>query len=154
MPSFGYGLAQGATTTWEQWDGKNSQNHPMFGGGLAWFYRKLAGMMADPAQPGYKHIIFRPQPVADLKFVTYSNNTALGEAGITWTNGNDQFKADIEVPVGSMATVFIPSGDINSLKEDGLPIKKVKGVKLLSVEKDTITLTVESGKYQFEVGRK
>ena len=154
MPSFGYGLAQGATTTWEQWDGKNSQNHPMFGGGLVWFYRKLAGMTADPAQPGYKHIIFRPQPVADISYVTYSNNTVLGEAGITWKNENGQFQAEIEVPVGSTATVYIPSGEINSLKESGMPIKQAKGVKLLAVENDTITLAIESGKYRFEVDRK
>lgn len=154
MPSFGYGLAQGATTTWEQWNGENSQNHPMFGGGLVWFYRKLAGMMADPAQPGYKHIIFKPQPVADLSYVTYSNNTALGEAGISWENENGQFKAEIEVPVGSTATVILPSGDINSLKENGLSVKQAKGVKMLAIENDTITLAIESGRYQFEVRRK
>jgi alpha-L-rhamnosidase len=154
IPSFGYGLAQGATTTWEQWNGENSQNHPMFGGGLVWFYRKLAGMMADPAQPGYKHIIFRPQPVADLSYVAYSNNTVLGEAGISWKNENGQFKAEIEVPVGSSATVILPSGNINSLKENGLPVNQAKGVKLLAVENDTITLAIESGKYRFEVDQK
>lgn len=154
MPGFGYGIEQGATTTWEDWNGKSSQNHPMFGGGLVWFYRKLAGMNADPDQPGYRHIIFKPQPVADLSYVTYSNNTALGEAGITWKNENGKFLIDITVPIGSKATVFIPSGDKTSLKENGLPVKQAKGVKLLSVGKDTIELAVESGKYQFEVIRK
>ena len=154
MPSFGYGLAQGATTTWEQWDGKNSQNHPMFGGGLVWFYRKLAGMNADPDQPGYRHIIFKPQPVADLQYVTYSSNTSYGEAGIIWKNKDGKFLMDITVPIGSTATILIPSGNINSLKESGLPVKQAKGVKLLTVENDTIALAVESGKYRFEVDRK
>ena len=153
MPSFGYGLAQGATTTWEQWDGKNSQNHPMFGGGLVWFYRKLAGMNADPDQPGYGHIIFKPQPVADISYVTYSNNTALGEVGITWKNEDGKFLMDITVPVGSKATVFVPPGDISSLKESSYPIKQSKGVHLVSTGKDTIVLDVESGKYQFEVNK-
>ncbi len=31
FPSFGHWIEQGATTTWEQWDGQNSHNHPMFG---------------------------------------------------------------------------------------------------------------------------
>ncbi len=153
MPSFGYGLAQGATTTWEQWDGKNSQNHPMFGGGLVWFYRKLAGMNTDPDQPGYRHIIFKPQPVADLQYVTYSSNTSYGEAGITWKNKDGKFLMDITVPVGSKATVFVPSGNIQSLKESSHPIKQSKGVHLVSTGKDTIVLDVESGKYQFEVNK-
>lgn len=153
MPSFGYGLEKGATTTWENWNGKDSQNHPMFGGGLVWFYRKLAGLNADPNQPGYRHIIFKPQPVVDLQYVTYSSNTSYGEAGITWKNRGGKFLMDIEVPVGSKATVFVPSGDISSLKESSHSIKQLKGVHLVSVGKDNIVLDVESGKYQFEVNK-
>lgn len=59
-PSFGWWIEQGATTTWEQWNGENSRNHPMFGGSLVWFYRRVAGMNADPSRPGYRHIVFRP----------------------------------------------------------------------------------------------
>lgn len=47
-PSYGHWLELGATTTRESWDEKGSHNHPMFGGGLVWFYRKLAGMNTDP----------------------------------------------------------------------------------------------------------
>ena len=151
QPGFGYGIEQGATTTWEDWHGKSSQNHPMFGGGLTWFYRNLAGMNADPDQPGYRHIIFKPQPVASLDFVTYKTNTSFGEAGITWRNKEGQLLMEITVPVGSKATVVVPYGDVNSLKESGQSINQSKGVKLVSVEKDIITLDVESGKYQFQV---
>ncbi len=60
QPGYGWWISQKATTTWEQWDGEGSRNHPMFGGGIVWFYRKLAGMNTDEDQPGYRHIIFRP----------------------------------------------------------------------------------------------
>ena len=153
QPSFGYGIEQGATTTWEDWNGKSSQNHPMFGGGLTWFYRNLAGMNADPDQPGYRHIIFKPQPVDELDFVTYSNNTSFGEAGITWRNQNGQLLMEITVPVGSKATVVVPSGDVNSLKESGHSIDKSTGVHLVSVKKDIINLDLESGKYQFQINK-
>ena len=43
-PSYGNWIRQGATVTWEQWNGQNSHNHPMFGGGLTWFSRYLAGV--------------------------------------------------------------------------------------------------------------
>jgi len=152
-PGYGYGIEQGATTTWENWNGKDSQNHPMFGAGLVWFYRKLAGMNADPNQPGYRHIIFKPQSVADLDFATYLSNTSFGEAGITWRNKEGEFLMDITVPVGSKATVFVPSGDVKSLKESDHSIDQSKGVYLISARKDIIILDVESGKYQFQVNK-
>jgi len=152
-PSYGYGIDKGATTTWEDWNGKSSQNHPMFGGGLTWLYRKLAGMNADTNQPGYRHIIFKPQPVDQLDFVTYASNTSFGEAGITWRNQGGKFVMEITVPVGSKATVIVPSGNVKSLKESGQAINQSKGVNLTSAGKDTITLDVESGKYNFEINK-
>jgi alpha-L-rhamnosidase len=152
-PGFGYGLVQGATTTWEDWHGKGSQNHPMFGGGLTWFYRKLAGMNTDPNLPGYRHIIFKPQPVDSLDFVSYSNSTPFGDAGISWKYENDKFLLDIIVPVGSSATVYVPCTNINRLKENNQLISDAAGVNLKSINENEIILNVESGKYQFVVNR-
>ncbi len=110
-PSYGWWIEQGATTTWEQWNGDGSRNHPMFGGGIAWFYRVLAGMNVDPTQPGYRHIIFKPQPAGDLTFVSYANETPLGNASVKWEKNAGSFKLNVEVPVGSTATVYVPASD-------------------------------------------
>jgi alpha-L-rhamnosidase len=74
-PSWGYMIAKGATTVWELWNGDtadpamNSGNHVMLVGDLViWLYETLAGIAPDPAQPGFKHIVMRPQPVGDLAF--------------------------------------------------------------------------------------
>ncbi len=149
-PSFGYWLELGATTTWEQWDGTNSRNHPMFGGGLVWMYRKLAGMNADPSHPGYKHIIFKPQFINDLDFVTYSNQTPYGKAGITWKQNGKMFKMDITVPVGSTATIYVPINNTNKLKEGGLLIDKIKEIHVESMNTKELVLKVGSGEYHFE----
>ncbi len=151
QPSFGYGIGQGATTTWEHWDGRGSQNHPMFGGGLAWFYRKLAGMQTDQQQPGYRHIIFKPQLIDEIDYVKYMNNTAFGEAGIGWHRQGNDFIMDITVPVGSTATVHVPSGKATTLTESGRPIAQSPGVQLVAAGKDTVTLSVGSGEYRFRV---
>ena len=87
-PSYGHWLELGSTTSRENWNEQGSHNHPMFGGGLTWFYRNLAGMKADPEDPGYRHIIFKPQPIDDLKYVTYTNKTPYGHAGITWRHSS------------------------------------------------------------------
>jgi alpha-L-rhamnosidase len=37
-PSYGQWIELGSTTTRERWDTGGSHNHPMFGGGLVWFF--------------------------------------------------------------------------------------------------------------------
>ena len=73
-PSWGYMVEKGATTIWELWNGDtadpamNSGNHVMLVGDLGiWLYENLAGIKPDPEQPGFKHIIMRPEPVGDLR---------------------------------------------------------------------------------------
>ena len=119
FPGFGWWLEQGAYTTWENWNGKDSRNHPMFGGGLTWFYRKLAGMSADENNPGYRHIIFKPMPCGDVTWAEYSNVTPYGKAGIRWDlepaveNGaSGAIKVAVTVPVGCTATLTMPDGKV------------------------------------------
>ncbi len=76
----------GATTTWEEWNGNNSRNHPMFGGGFTWFYRKMAGLNSDQQEPGYKHIIIKPYPPKAINYASYSTRTPFGQAAVSWEN--------------------------------------------------------------------
>ena len=39
-------IKEGSTTMWEQFDAKNSHDHPMFRGSLVWFYRYLGGRLS------------------------------------------------------------------------------------------------------------
>ncbi|XOV94405.1 MAG: family 78 glycoside hydrolase catalytic domain [Bacteroidota bacterium] len=155
QPSFGHWLEQGSTTTREQWDDSGSHNHPMFGGGLVWFYQNLAGMKADPQVPGYKHIIFKPQPISSMNFVKYSYETSYGQAGIKWENKDASFSMNVEVPVGSYATVYIPNESKKQVKERGNPISDNDAIKSLGNENGYSIYEVKSGEYEFmiEVGR-
>jgi len=148
-PGYGRWLDLGSTTSREQWSEEGSHNHPMFGGGLVWYYRKLAGMNADPDQAGYRHIIFRPQPVADLSFVKYYNQTVYGEAGIYWKNENQQFTMSVTVPVGSEATVYVPILKGKVITENGRSISDSKVVKFQKEEDGYQVFAVKSGKYEF-----
>ena len=150
QPSYGWWIEQGATTTWERWDGGGSRNHPMFGGGLVWFYRVLAGMNTDPSQPGYKNIIFKPQPAGDVKYASYSNQTPYGTAAINWEKNTGAFMLDIEVPVGSTAIVYIPSSDSKSVTESGKKIDSKNEVRFQQMENGYAIYTVGSGTYNFK----
>lgn len=150
QPGYGWWIDQGATTTWEQWDGSNSRNHPMFGGGIVWFYRKLAGINTDPDQPGYRHIIFKPQIVNDITFVSYSNLTPYGTASIKWKKESGKFVMDINVPVGSTATVYVPAENVSSVTENHKKIRRSKRISFDRLEDGYAVLKVNSGNYQFE----
>lgn len=149
QPSYGWWIDQGATTTREQWNDDGSHNHPMFGGGLVWLYRKLAGMQADPEEPGYRHIIFRPQPVADLSFVKYYNQTTYGQAGIHWTNDPERFTMEITVPVGCRATVYVPVRSGRRIMESERPVLPGGDIKFIQDETGYREFSVKSGKYRF-----
>lgn len=123
----------------------------MFGGGLVWLYRNLAGMKADPEKPGYRHIIFRPQVVGSLDFVTYKNDTPYGEAGITWRLENAQLSMDITVPIGSTATVYIPASEGDKVTESGSDARLADGVNFLRNEDGYSIFEVQSGSYGFKV---
>ena len=149
-PSFGWWIEQGATTTWEQWDGSGSRNHPMFGGAITWFYRELAGMTTDPLQPGYRNIIFKPQPAGDVTSTAYSNETSYGLASISWKNNASSFKMDIKVPVGSTANVYVPALNAKTVTESGKKISAESGVAFQKMENGYAIFTVGSGEYSFD----
>jgi len=150
MPSYGYWIEQGSTTTWEHFEKPGSGNHPMFGGGLVWLYRKLAGMSADPAQPGYKHIIFKPHPPEGVSFASYSNLTNYGEAGISWKKDNEKFIMEINVPAGSTATVYVPAKSVTSVLESNKKPSGKRGLEYYKTEHEYIVYKVGSGKFNFE----
>ena len=148
QPSYGWWIEQGATTTWEQWDGSGSRNHPMFGGGIVWFYRVLAGMNTDPQQPGYRNIIFKPQPAGDVTYASYSNETPYGTAGIDWKKTDSGFTMDVDVPVGSTATVYVPAGKAAGVTERGGTGGK-DAPRFLKMDSGYAVYAVGSGKYSF-----
>ncbi len=150
-PGYGRWLVLGATTTWENWDTGGSHNHPMFGGGLVWYYRKLAGMNTDPDNPGYRHIIFRPQPVDDVSFAKYYNNTAYGNAGIHWKKASNSFSMDVSVPVGCSATVYLPAVENQQVTESGGEIEGSEFVKSAGYENGYHIFKISSGDYSFKV---
>jgi len=150
-PSYGWCLEQGATTIWEQWTGKGSHNHPMFGGGVVWLYRHLAGVQADPDRPGYEHIIFRPQPVSEVNRASYYTTTLRGRLGAAWEKRGSVFQMRVVVPPNSTATVWLPAPRGSDIREGGKPAREVKEIKWLRREADRDVWAVASGIYKFSV---
>lgn len=149
-PGFGNWVELGSTTSREHWDTGGSHNHPMFGGALVWFYRSLSGMQFDESKPGYKHIIFKPLPSADLKFASYQRETIYGTAGIHWEKNGDVFQMNLEVPVGSTATVYIPAKSKKDVRESQRTATSSAGVRFKEMQGVYAVFEVVSGKYNFQ----
>ena len=115
-PSFGWWIEQGATVTWEQWDGGFSHNHPFMGGGIRWFYRDLAGVR--PTDPGYRTFEISPVFVDGLDWVKFTKDCPYGRIVSEWNKGADgSITMKIAVPVGTTCTVRYPvDGEIRTEK--------------------------------------
>lgn len=150
-PSFGYWIADGATTTREHWDNKGSHNHPMFGGGITWFYRKLAGFNADINSPGYRKIIIKPQVVSDLTFVKYKHQTVHGEAMVHWTQKEKGLSLKVKIPVGCEGIIHVPSDQDSDVLESGISARESEEIGFLKWEDGYNIYGVKSGEYQFTV---
>src|SRR5690606_18878901 len=157
-PAWGYMLENGATTIWELWNGNtahpkmNSQNHVMMLGDLlVWYYEDLAGIKS--AKPGFQEIEMYPQFIDGLDFVEARYKSLSGEIYSNWKKDKKNLNWEIEIPAGSQAYVYLPTGDRNDVEVDGKALRDMPELTLLGMERDRLKLVVGSGRYQFKVKR-
>ena len=116
FPSWLYPVTRGATTMWEHWDGlkpdgsmwsadMNSFNHYAYGAVGAWMFNTAAGINPDPENPGFRRILFLPQPDPRMGHVTASIRTAQGVVASHWHYEGDQVRYTFTVPEGCTARV-------------------------------------------------
>ena len=120
-PSWLYSVDNGATTIWERWNsymadkgmgpnGMNSFNHYAYGSVCAWLWETAAGIAADPAQPGFRHIIMKPVPDKGLGSLDASYQSAAGLIKSSWKYEGDEWVWTFTIPEGATATVTLPNG--------------------------------------------
>ena len=118
-PSWLYSVDNGATTIWERWNsymidkgmgpqGMNSFNHYAYGVVCGWIWSSVAGIATDVAQPGFKHIIMKPQPDKRLGFVKAEYKSASGLIKSEWRYEGDVWKWTFTIPEGATASVTLP----------------------------------------------
>lgn len=161
-PSWLYSVTQGATTIWERWDGwthdrgfqdpgMNSFNHYAYGAIGDWLYAVVGGIDIDPAQPGYKHIIMRPQPGGELTSASTELHSLYGPIHSTWTLKNGSFDWQLSIPANTSATVYVPAGEHNEIREGGSLAANASAVKFLRREAGASVYELGSGSYHFQV---
>ncbi len=143
FPSFGYNIEQGATTLWETWTGKDSHSHPMFGSVSAWFYQGLAGIVPDPENPGFKHVIIKPNIINELDFVNTTYPSVYGDIQSNWKLNDGTLKLRIVIPPNTTASVFIPGIDVKEIGANN------PNAKFITNEQGLAHYEISSGAYTF-----
>ena len=172
-PSWLYSVDQGATTIWERWDSytkesgfnkhewnMNSFNHYSYGVVSEWMFRRVAGIEADEAQPGFKHFFLMPTPDERTYFpagqeritsVKATHESGYGLIRSEWQRTDDgriSYKAT--VPANSTATLYLPIlNDNDEITESGEALENAEGVTFKGIENGKAVIGLESGSYEF-----
>jgi alpha-L-rhamnosidase len=123
-PGYLYMIDNGATLTWEEWDGERSQLHNCYNAIGSWFIQALAGITPDEDAPGYKHVNIRPQMIEGITWVKASKDTPYGLLEVSWEKNGNDFSMEVSVPVGCSATVYLPNGTSKELVSGNHVIKE------------------------------
>ncbi|MBB6637189.1 family 78 glycoside hydrolase catalytic domain [Cohnella thailandensis] len=110
-PSWLYQVKQGATTVWEEWEGKDrdgvlrgsSFNHYAFGCVCDFIYEKIGGI--GKLEKGFKRIRIQPEATEGLEFAETTIDTIYGELGVKWNKVDGGYRYRIKIPPNTTAVV-------------------------------------------------
>jgi alpha-L-rhamnosidase len=153
-PGWGQWFLQcGATTMWEAWenascDTARSHDHAFMGTVDDWLFENVAGIQAT--SPGFRTVSIDPDPAEGLSYARAYQTTPLGRVSSSWTHSGTSFTLTAQVPVGSQASVCVPTTSAQSVTESGNPVASASGVTVVGMQGSCLQLKVGSGTYKFQ----
>jgi alpha-L-rhamnosidase len=154
-PSWGYMVEKGATSIWELWnsdterpEGMNSRNHFALGCVGEWMWNTLAGVNICDDQPGFRRVIIKPEPVADLKWVKAEYETNYGKIVVDWKVDGTNFSMNLTVPANSSALVIMPELKAGAIVTESGKDVNSGSIPGISVDQDG-NLIALAGNYSF-----
>ena len=158
-PSWGYTIANGATTVWESFEVNcHSLNMKQFGSTEVFFYRDIVGI--GLTAPGFRRIKIQPQVVGNLTHGEASINTVRGPAAVRWQKDDRSLNLMAMIPVGSDAKVHVPKiglQDVSVMEGDNLIWNASSfnegavGIRGGSENEKYVIFDVGSGRYEFQL---
>jgi alpha-L-rhamnosidase len=137
-PGYLYMIDNGATSTWEHWNGARSRIHNCYNGIGSWFYQAVGGIRPDENEAGYRKIWIEPQIPAGVTWAKTSKDTPYGEVALDWTLNDGILAMELTVPSGSTAYAVLPE-EVAEYKLDGKTLTK-----------ESATVALDGGKYRLE----
>jgi hypothetical protein len=170
LGSYGFIVQNGWTSMPEAWDANTgaSMNHCMLGHIQEWFQGWVVGIQPDPAAPGFRRFIVRPQGVGNLRSAEGSYDSIRGKIRVAWQREPEgTARLEVTVPPGTTATVYVPVKkgqdlEINRWKSENSvepPVffefsdenteQSMSGVRFLRWETEAAVFEVSSGRFGF-----
>ena len=135
----------------EDWSGGMVQMPPLGGGFGYWLYYSLVGIRPDPAAPGFKNVIIKPDFVSDLSWVKGEYQSVYGTIKSEWKKEKDKITLNIEIPANTTATVYLPSADASKIRENGKSVMSNSDFYSVKPASGGTVIQVGSGKYIFTI---
>jgi len=137
----------------------NSHSHPFAGSVDVYFYKVLAGIGLDAAQPGFKKIILKPVMSGDLPYASASVETIRGKVFSSWERSRERLRYEVEIPGNTTAQLFLPKNGWKKvqIREDGKlcwigdASAELEGMRYSHEEEKYVVYEIVSGSYQFEI---
>jgi alpha-L-rhamnosidase len=156
MPSWGYVIDHGATTTWERWNGDemmgdpqmNSYNHYAYGAVADWIYRYAAGVDASPLDAGFHTVVLHPVFDARLSPLKFDYQSSYGEIESSWAVKGKSVQWNVTLPANTTGRLELKADEAMHWMLDGVRLsesplaKKVEG-----------GFELGAGSYKFEMRR-
>lgn len=117
---------------------------------MKWCYKGLGSILCDPAGPGFKRILIRPQTVAKLDGASASYESPYGRIASAWKREGGRIALNVTIPPNATATVYVPAKNAAGVTEGGMPAPRAPGVAFLRAEGGAAVYAVGSGAYQFK----
>jgi alpha-L-rhamnosidase len=137
MPSWGYLVDHGATTTWERWNGNlkmddpqmNSYNHYAYGAVADWIYRYAAGVDATPLDAGFHTVVLHPEFDARLSPLEFTYQSSYGEIKSSWTVNGGNVEWHVTLPANTTGRLEVKPADILRYRLEGVQLSESPLVK-------------------------
>lgn len=142
-------LNRGNTVMKEDWKGGLVQMPSLQGPIGAWYFQTLAGIQIDPKQPGFKHVILKPETTGTLQWVKGRHESLLGPIVSEWRRVNGTLEWKIALPPNTTATAYAPCGEPSAITEGSQKLSQAVGVTIEGSESGRTRLALVSGEYLF-----
>jgi len=104
-PGFGYLLDDANSTLWENWDGRDSHCHPMFGGVVSWLFSTLGGIDLERSDIAHGTIFINPRDCG-LEWCKASYDVPQGTVCTDWKMVDGKMQLKVTLPKGLRAKVI------------------------------------------------
>lgn len=133
--------------------GGNSFNHYALGAVGEWVYNIVGGINSDEQASAFGNVIVKPKPGGGITNAFTTLDTIRGPVSVSWTNyaASSVFRLSVTNAANTTLSVFLPTTDLSSVTESGLPGTNAAGLLSFQITGGYVRLNLGSGAYSLSV---